>query len=134
MEDRLVIKDLWEYEERPEKGLLVKEATEAGVKKYSAVHVIDDIRDNIRKRSNDISGRNPFQQRRPAMSEAAAYKAEHDAPESEQGSFNSCSYTLGARSATLDHFGYYPLTRQRPTLSPALTDCPLRLVLRMVIP
>lgn len=50
------------------------------------------------------------------MSEAAAYKAEHDAPENEQGSFNSCSYTLGARSATLDHFGYYPLTRQRPTL------------------
>src|SRR5438132_1532426 len=27
----LVIKDSWEYEERPEEGLLLKEATEAGV-------------------------------------------------------------------------------------------------------
>ena len=32
LEDRLVIKDLWEYEERPKESLLVKEATEAGVK------------------------------------------------------------------------------------------------------
>lgn len=32
MDERLVIKDAWEYEERPEEGPLLKDATEAGVK------------------------------------------------------------------------------------------------------
>ncbi|OCL08995.1 hypothetical protein AOQ84DRAFT_363643 [Glonium stellatum] len=75
---QLAIKDSWEYKERPKEGLLLKEATEAGVDNvaqyyhHETVYVgdaIDDVRNNVRKGLNDASGRNPFQQRRPAMSE-----------------------------------------------------------------
>ena len=76
--DRLVIKDSWEYEERPEEGLLLKEATEAGVKNvaryyhHETVHVggaIDDVRNNVRKGLSDAEGRNPFQQRQSTILE-----------------------------------------------------------------
>lgn len=68
----LVVKDSWEYEERPEEGLLLKEATEAGVKNvvryyhHETVYVdgrVDDVLDNVRKGQNDTAGQNPFQQR-----------------------------------------------------------------------
>jgi len=80
-ENWLAIKDSWEYEERPEEGLLLKEATDAGVKNvaryyhYETVHVggaVDDVRNNVRKGLNDASGRNPLQQRRSAIPEAIA--------------------------------------------------------------
>ena len=72
----LVIKDSWEFEERPEEGLLLKEATKAGVKNvaryyhHETVHIgseIDDVRHNVRKGLSDTDGRNPFQQRRPIL-------------------------------------------------------------------
>ncbi len=78
-EKQLVIKDSWEYEERPEEGLLLKEATEAGVENiaryyhHETVHVrdaVDDVRNNIRQGLQDANGRNPFQQRRPGISES----------------------------------------------------------------
>ena len=69
LEDRLAIKDSWEYEERPEEGLLLKEATGAGVKNVARYYhhetvrvggVIDDVRNNVRKRLNDVSGSTHF--------------------------------------------------------------------------
>ena len=75
----LVIKDSWEFEERPEEGLLLKEATKAGVKNvaryyhHETVHIggeIDDVRHNVRKGLSDTDGRNPFQQRRPMLPES----------------------------------------------------------------
>jgi len=68
----LVVKDSWEYEERPEEGLLLKEATEAGVKNmvryyyYETVHVggkVDDALDNVRKGQSETAGRNLLQRR-----------------------------------------------------------------------
>ncbi|KAH8727358.1 hypothetical protein GQ44DRAFT_738332 [Phaeosphaeriaceae sp. PMI808] len=71
-DQRLVIKDSWEYEERPEEGLLLKEATEAGVKNvaryyhHETVHIgsrVDDVRSNVRRGLSDAAGRNPLQRR-----------------------------------------------------------------------
>lgn len=79
LEDRLAIKDSWEYEERPEEGLLLKEATEAGVKNVARYYhhetvrvggVVDDVRNNVRKGLSETGARNTLQQRRPALSEA----------------------------------------------------------------
>ncbi|CAD6454337.1 86454505-3836-429b-94a0-5ea2f7e49227 [Sclerotinia trifoliorum] len=76
---QLVIKDSWEYEERPEEGALLKEATEAGVQNISryyhheTVHVgnaVDDARNNVRNGLQDASGRNPFQGHQSAISES----------------------------------------------------------------
>jgi hypothetical protein len=67
-----VVNDSWEYEERPEEGLLLKEATEAGVKNvvryyyYETVHVggkVDDALDNVRKGQSETAGRNLLQRR-----------------------------------------------------------------------
>src|SRR5436853_7764956 len=68
----LVIKDSWEFEERPEEGLLLKEATEAGVKNVARYYhhetvriggAVDDVLENVRKALRDTAGRNPLQQR-----------------------------------------------------------------------
>lgn len=76
----LVIKDSWEYEERPEEGLLLKEATEASVKNVARYYhhetvrtggEVDDVLDNVRKGLSDTVGRNPLQ-RQAAHSEAIA--------------------------------------------------------------
>ncbi|KAI9773773.1 MAG: hypothetical protein M1839_002006 [Geoglossum umbratile] len=75
----LVIKDSWEYEERPEEGLLLKKATEAGIKNVARYYhhetvrtggEVDDVLDKVREGLSDIMGRNPFQQQRAAHSEA----------------------------------------------------------------
>jgi hypothetical protein len=76
-EVQLVIKDSWEYEERPEEGLLLREATEAGVKNvaryyhHETVHnggAVDDVCHNIRKGLSDADGRNPYRRRWHTMS------------------------------------------------------------------
>ena len=63
-ENWLAIKDLWEYEERLEEGLLLKEATDAGVKNVAQYYhhetvrvggAVDDVRNNVRKGLNDAS-------------------------------------------------------------------------------
>ena len=59
----------WEFEDRPE-GLLLKEATDTGVKNitryyhHETVHAggeIDDVHHNVRKGLCDSGGKNPFQ-------------------------------------------------------------------------
>lgn len=76
--EQVVIKDSWEYEEQPEEGLLLKEATEAGVKNvaqyYSHETVCvggkkDEVLDNVRKGHSVTEGRIPLQERRSTLSE-----------------------------------------------------------------
>jgi hypothetical protein len=76
-EVQLVIKDSWEYEERPEEGLLLKEATEAGVENVARYYhhetvyngdAVDDVCHNIRKGLSDTDGRNPYRKRWHPMS------------------------------------------------------------------
>ncbi|KAF2676778.1 hypothetical protein K458DRAFT_468226 [Lentithecium fluviatile CBS 122367] len=70
-DQQVVIKDLWEYEERPEEGLLLEEATEVGVKNvvrnyHETVRLggrVDDVLDNVRKGPSDTGGWNPLQSR-----------------------------------------------------------------------
>ncbi|KAF2839987.1 hypothetical protein M501DRAFT_1010229 [Patellaria atrata CBS 101060] len=71
-DQRLVIKDSWEYEERPEEGLLLKEATEAAVRNvaryyhHETVRIdgsVDDVLNSVRKGLSDKVGRNPLHQR-----------------------------------------------------------------------
>ncbi|PSN59265.1 hypothetical protein BS50DRAFT_580135 [Corynespora cassiicola Philippines] len=68
----LVIKDSWEYEERPEEGLLLKEATEAGVNNVARYYYhetvlvdgrADDVLENVRKGLSEALGRDPLQRR-----------------------------------------------------------------------
>ncbi|KAH8728877.1 hypothetical protein GQ44DRAFT_737107 [Phaeosphaeriaceae sp. PMI808] len=56
----VVIKDSWKYEERPEEGLLLKEAIEAGVQNV-ACGDMDDVLLHVRKGLSDTVGRNPLQ-------------------------------------------------------------------------
>lgn len=72
----LVIKDSWQYPEREEEGLLLREATEKGVinvAKYYHHHTVqvgdkvDDIRDNVRK-GLDMTKATNFRPERSDMS------------------------------------------------------------------
>ncbi|KAB2569172.1 hypothetical protein DBV05_g12152 [Lasiodiplodia theobromae] len=83
--EQLVIKDSWEYEERPEEGLLLQEATAARVTNVAQYYhhetvrvgdAVDDVVGNIRKTLSGTGGRNPFERRRiklyDALTSAAA--------------------------------------------------------------
>ncbi len=68
-EERLIVKDSWQYEERPEEGELIKEATDSGVRNiaryyhHETVQVDgknDDIVDNVRRGLMKICGRANF--------------------------------------------------------------------------
>jgi len=71
-EEPLVVKDSWQYEERPEEGELVKEATDKGVRNiaryyhHETVQVggkNDDTIENVRKGMIKTCGRTTFRQR-----------------------------------------------------------------------
>lgn len=79
----LVVKDSWQYEERPEEGLLIEEATDGGVENiaryyhHETVRVsgeIDNTLGNVRRGLMKACGRTTFRQK--------AFK-EPDAPASE---------------------------------------------------
>ena len=68
----LIVKDSWQYEERPEKGLLIEEATNRGVENiaryyhHETVRVhgeIDDTLGNVRRGLMKDCGRTTFRQR-----------------------------------------------------------------------
>ena len=84
IDSRVVIKDSWEFEERPKEGLLLKEATEAGVKNVARYYhhktvrmggEMDDVHHNVRKGLSDARGRNPFQQPRATLPDAVTSTA-----------------------------------------------------------
>lgn len=69
---RLVIKDSWEYKEQTKEGLLIKEATEAGVKNVAQYYhhktvcangKVDDVLKNVRKGLSDTVSQDLFQRR-----------------------------------------------------------------------
>lgn len=73
-----MIKDPWEFEERPIEGLLLKEATETGIQNVAQYYhyenvctggEMDNVRHNVRKGLSDNGGRNPFQQQ-PTVAES----------------------------------------------------------------
>ncbi|KAI9731295.1 MAG: hypothetical protein M1834_005198, partial [Cirrosporium novae-zelandiae] len=77
----LAVKDSWQYEERPEEGLLLKKATELGVTNVARYYyhetvcvggAVDDIHYNIRKGLKEEDGRSAFRQRRTIKSETIA--------------------------------------------------------------
>ncbi|KAF2193607.1 hypothetical protein K469DRAFT_239099 [Zopfia rhizophila CBS 207.26] len=120
-DDGLVIKDSWEFEERPEEGLLLKEATEAGVKNvaryyhHETVHAggeMDDVRHNVRKGLSDTGGRNPFQQRRPTLPEAVTSPATSSSSRPGRGRSTSTSRTITRkRSSSCVQTSMPPLKR-----------------------
>ena len=68
----LIVKDSWQYEERPEEGLLIEEATNRGVENiaryyhHETVRVggeIDDTLGNVRRGLMKACGRTTFRQR-----------------------------------------------------------------------
>ncbi|KAH8723920.1 hypothetical protein GQ44DRAFT_709364 [Phaeosphaeriaceae sp. PMI808] len=100
---RVVIKDSWEYEERPEEGLLLKEATEAGVENvaryyhHETVRVggkMDDVLYNVRKGLSETGGRNAFQQRRSVLSGPTTSSVIPSASSSRRGRSTSRSKTM----------------------------------------
>ena len=79
----LVIKDLWQYEERPEEGELIKEATDKGARNiaryyhHETVQVDgknDDTIENVRRGLMKTCGRTRFKQRlyEPEVSASAS--------------------------------------------------------------
>ncbi len=101
----LVIKDSWEYEERPEEGLLLKEATEAGVKNvaryyhHETVRIdgkVDDVLDNVRKGLRDSVGRNLLQQR-AAVFESITSETTSGVPGTGRGRSRSGSRITGRK-------------------------------------
>jgi Fungal protein kinase len=104
------VKDSWQYEERPEEGLLLREATEAGVENvaryyhHETVYVggaVDDVRNNIRKGLQDAHGRNPFQQRRPIQSESITSQATSGILDRVRGRTNTRSITRKRSSSSI---------------------------------
>ena len=105
----LIVKDSWQYEERPEEGLLIQEATNEGVENiaryyhHETVHVnreIDDTLENVRRGLMKACGRTTFRQRSLKMPGASA-------PES-QGQAAACQMQLP------------PLSRKRSAISAQL--------------
>ena len=77
----LIVKDSWQYKERPEEGALIKEATEKGVRNIARYYhhetVLvdgknDDVSENVRKGLMKKCGRTTFREKSFIDSEAPA--------------------------------------------------------------
>jgi hypothetical protein len=131
--NRLVIKDSWEYEERPEEGLLLKEATDAGVENVARYYhheivcvggAVDDVRKNIRKGLNDAGGRNPFQQWRPTILKAIASAVASGSSGSERGRRRSNSKTTKRKRSPSSTEISMPPPKRICSVSPVKQDAP----------
>ena len=130
---QLVIKDSWEYEERPEEGLLLKEATEAGVKNvacyyhHETVHIngrVDDICSNVRKGLSDMAGRNPLQ-RRAAHTGSIASLTSSGFSGSRRGR-SSSSRTMTRKRSSSSIQASMPPPKRSCSNSPVKQDMPRR--------
>ncbi|KAF7867284.1 hypothetical protein EAF04_005367 [Stromatinia cepivora] len=97
---QVVIKDSWQHEERLEEGLLLKEATDAGVKNvaryyhHETVRVggkIDDVLNNVRKGLSMVGGRVAFPEEQPTPPEPATSLTKRSATRSKRGGSSSRS-------------------------------------------
>ena len=77
----LIVKDSWQYEERPEEGLLIQEATNGGVENIARYYhhetvrvgaAIDDTLGNVRRGLMKECGRTTYRQKPFKTSEASA--------------------------------------------------------------
>ncbi|KAL9028237.1 MAG: hypothetical protein Q9196_003371 [Gyalolechia fulgens] len=84
----LIVKDSWQYKERPEEGLLIKEATNKGVENiaryyhHETVHVdgeIDDTLGSIRRGLMEGCGRTSFRQKASKTPEVFASESQETA-------------------------------------------------------
>jgi len=82
--------------------------------------VIDDVCNNVRKRLDDVSGSNPFQQWRPAMSEAAASPATSGSSGRGRGRSSSRSMTRKRSSSCI--YIHMPLPKRSCSDSPVKLD------------
>jgi len=129
----LVIKDSWEYEERPEEGLLLKEATESGVKNVARYYYhetvvvndeVDEVLMNVRKGLSDIVGRNPLQQRRAINREAIAGPGASSASSASRGRSRSRSSnrTLTRKRSSSSIQAWMPAPKRSCSDSPVKQD------------
>lgn len=74
--EAVIIKDSWQYEERPEEGALLKQGTNDGVTNMARYYhhetvciggQVDDILENVRKGLTEKGGRDAFWQRQPPI-------------------------------------------------------------------
>ncbi|KAF2804372.1 serine/threonine-protein kinase Sgk2 [Mytilinidion resinicola] len=126
----LVIKDSWEYEERHEEGLLLKEATEAGVKNVARYYhhetvrtggEVDDILANVRKGLSNTVGRNPFQ-RRAAHSEVVTSPITSSALGPGRGRSKSRSRTITRKRSSSSVQASMPPPKRSCSDSPVKQD------------
>ncbi|PSN58875.1 hypothetical protein BS50DRAFT_663036 [Corynespora cassiicola Philippines] len=131
-ERTFVVKDSWEYEERLEEGLLLKEATEAGVKNvaryyhHETVFVggnMDNVLANVRKGMNDQLGRNPLQ-RRAAHSVSAMHSATSTASGARggKGRSRSMNRSLAQKRSSSDIQASMPPPERSCSNSPVKQD------------
>ncbi|KAF2802663.1 uncharacterized protein BDZ99DRAFT_482788 [Mytilinidion resinicola] len=89
-----VVKDSWEFEERPEEGPLLKKVTDAGVENVAEYHHheivhdegdVVDIRNKLRKGLEDGGGRYPLRGHPNSQTLADLSKAEGHAADSSEG-------------------------------------------------
>jgi hypothetical protein len=132
---QLAIKDSWEYEERSEEGLLLKEATEAGVKNVARYYHhetvltndgMDDILTNVRKGMSDTVGRNPLQQRRAAHSESIPGSRTSSPSEARRGRSRSSSRTVTRKRSSSSIQAWVPPPKRSCWDSPVKQDTPRR--------
>jgi len=127
--ERLVIKDSWEYEERPEEGHLLREATEAGVKNvaryyhHETVRIggqRDDICNNVRKGLSGIAGRNPLQRR--AVPTGSITNSTSDISGSRRGRSGSSSRTMTRKRSSSSIQASMPPPKRSCSNSPVKQD------------
>ncbi|OCK78451.1 hypothetical protein K432DRAFT_427264 [Lepidopterella palustris CBS 459.81] len=129
-DQRLVIKDSWEYEERLEEGLLLKEATEAGVENvaryyhHETVRIggrVDDVLNNVRKGLSDTVGRNPLQ-RRAAHTESVTSPTTSGGSGPVRGRSRSTSRTLTRKRSSSSIQALMPPPKRSCSDSPVKQD------------
>ncbi|KAF2452571.1 hypothetical protein BDY21DRAFT_382745 [Lineolata rhizophorae] len=133
--NRLVVKDSWEHEERPEEGLLLKEATEAGVKNVARYYYhetvftngkVDDVRTNVRKGLSDAAGWNPLLLQRAAYPETVTSPMAGTVSASKRGrssrSSRSSSRTIVRKRSSSDIQASMPPPKRSRSTSPIKQD------------
>ncbi|KAF2468324.1 uncharacterized protein BDR25DRAFT_335443 [Lindgomyces ingoldianus] len=117
--------------ERPEEGLLLKEATGAGatnVARYyhhETVYIngeVDDVSANVRKGLNDTVGRDPLLQRRTAHSDTITNSTASSASGARRGRSRSTSRTITRKRSSSSIQALMPRPKRSCSDSPAKQD------------
>ncbi|KAF2647234.1 hypothetical protein K491DRAFT_614914 [Lophiostoma macrostomum CBS 122681] len=132
---QLVIKDSWQFTEQPEEGLLLKEATDAGVKNVARYYhhetVLvengkDDVLMNVRKGLSRSGGRNPFSQLQPSRSDSGAGSGTSSLPGTSRDEASSTIAALKRERSSGDAHGLMSSPKRTRLSSPATDNPPPR--------